>query len=192
MDKIIVLCGKSASGKDALLKELVKHHGFKPIVSATSRPMRDGEEDHIDYHFKTRDEFLNMIADDELIEYRTYDTFVNGNPDTWYYGVPKSSIKSNTKHAAVLELKGLAKFKNIFKDRVIAVMILVKDDVRKQRAMNRGSFDEHEWNRRLLADKTDFDLQLEGVEDLIDYSFDNNGDKSIEELAKLIVQTIGE
>jgi len=190
---IIIFCGKSASGKDALLKELVKNYGFKPIVSATSRPIRDGEIDHVDYHFKSTDEFQDMIRNDELVEYRAYDTLINGSPKTCYYGVPKSSIEQNNdKYVAVLELKGLAKFKELFKDRVITFLIEADNKIRKDRAEKRGSFNEKEWNRRLETDDYDFNMSAEFYQDFINHTITNNGDLTIEELANLIVDMIKE
>lgn len=40
---IYILCGKSGSGKDYIMKKLIQYCGLSPIVSWTSRPMRDGE-----------------------------------------------------------------------------------------------------------------------------------------------------
>ena len=55
---MILLCGKTSSGKTFLQKELIKI-GYKSIVTYTTRPPRNGEVDGIAYHFVTKEEFLH-------------------------------------------------------------------------------------------------------------------------------------
>ena len=63
---VLILCGKSGSGKDAMAKNLVER-GFKPIISSTSRPIRKGETDGVEYNFVTREKFEQLIEYDELV-----------------------------------------------------------------------------------------------------------------------------
>ena len=49
---LTILIGMSASGKDAILRELVANHGFREIVTTTTRPMRKGEVNGKDYNFR--------------------------------------------------------------------------------------------------------------------------------------------
>lgn len=53
---LTILIGMSASGKDAILRELVANHGFREIVTTTTRPMRKGEVNGKDYNFISRKE----------------------------------------------------------------------------------------------------------------------------------------
>jgi guanylate kinase len=46
----LILCGKSGSGKDKILNELVNKHNYESIVSYTTRPMRDGEMEGREYN----------------------------------------------------------------------------------------------------------------------------------------------
>lgn len=154
---ILILCGKSGSGKDAIQKELVKA-GIRPIVSVTTRPPRAGEVDGVSYYFSTTEDFKKMIENNELIEYRSYDTLVNGVPDTWYYGARKQKLNPLENYVVVLDVEGSQSFIDYYGlDNCLVCYIDVQDDVRKQRAQSRGSFDETEWNRRLEADRQDFD-----------------------------------
>lgn len=68
----IVLCGASCSGKTTIKQRLVEK-GLKPGVSYTTREMRDGEEDGVDYRFVTKDRFSELIQQGSFFEYD--DTF---------------------------------------------------------------------------------------------------------------------
>ena len=57
---VLVLCGESAAGKDTILKTL-KGFGFEDIVSYTTRPIREGEEQDREYHFIDKELFLKMM-----------------------------------------------------------------------------------------------------------------------------------
>ena len=78
---ITLYIGKSAAGKDAYYKRQVAM-GLEPIISYTTRPMRDGEVQDVDYHFVSVEKFKELIKNDMLSEYRKYDTKVNNVPDT--------------------------------------------------------------------------------------------------------------
>lgn len=174
---ITILCGKSASGKDTLLRELVRE-GYEPIVSCTSRPMREGEVDGKDYHFISRKEFEDRIHEDGFIEYRTYDTLVGGHPDTWYYGMAKQKFDDKD-YIVILDLDGAEAFQNYIKKEYDTVNCLsfyihADDDVRTKRAMSRGSFDEMEWKRRLVSDNERF--TDERITEICDCRLNNNKD----------------
>ncbi|KAJ0091934.1 hypothetical protein Patl1_25478 [Pistacia atlantica] len=83
---IIVISGPSGVGKDAVIKKLRESRdSLHFVVTATSRPMRPGEEDGKDYYFVTKDEFLTMVEKNELLEY----ALVYGD----YKGIPKKQIR---------------------------------------------------------------------------------------------------
>ena len=82
---LVILCGKSSCGKDTLEK-MLEQSGFEPIVSTTTRPMREGEVEGREYYFVSREQFLAKLDAGQMLEYRSYNTTVGGVPDTWYYG----------------------------------------------------------------------------------------------------------
>lgn len=169
---IAILCGKSASGKDTLLRELVRD-GFAPIVSSTSRPMREREVDGRDYFFHSREEFEQMIKENRLIEYRTYNTLVGGKPDTWYYGMEVQEFDKNRDYAVVLDLQGAESFvKYIGPENCFTCYVEADEKVREERAKSRGSFDKTEWDRRVSADARDF--AKERVEKVCDCTLRND------------------
>ena len=73
MGKIFYLMGKSASGKDTIYQELMRDRDLdlKSIVLYTTRPIRDGEQEGIDYHFITEEEVQDLQRSGHIIEMRT-------------------------------------------------------------------------------------------------------------------------
>ena len=64
---VVILTGKSCSGKDGVRREMEKLE-YNNIVSYTSRPIRENEVDGIDYHFVNRSQFEKMIMTEQMIE----------------------------------------------------------------------------------------------------------------------------
>lgn len=153
MHKLIILCGRSGSGKDTIMRSLVSK-GFKPAISYTTRPMRPNEKNHVDYHFIKKNTFLKLISNDGLIEYRKYNT-VEGE---WYYGLGKSEIDLfDSNYVTIKDLNGVKELVNYFgKENCIVFYISASKFVRTMRAMRRGGFNQEEWDRRIKADNYDF------------------------------------
>jgi len=82
---LFVVSAPSGTGKTTLCENLRATPDFIYSVSCTTRAPRPGEEDGVDYHFLTKDEFLAKIEHGEMLEY----AFVVGN----YYGTLKSTVK---------------------------------------------------------------------------------------------------
>lgn len=168
-NKIIALCGFSGCGKDTIAKEL-KDLGFNFITSHSTRPPREGESEGNPYYFISNETFELEDKLNNWIEYRTYNTLVDGIPKTWYYGVHKNEVK-NTPAVVVLDLLGLKDFKEQFGDKVLSIFVHVEDSERERRVKSRGSFCQVEWDRRLKDDTKIFTNQeLKGN---IDYYVSN-------------------
>lgn len=147
----------SSVGKDTVREVLENKYGYKNIVSYTSRPMRVGEIEGVGYNFVSKNEFENMINNNEMIEYRSYETNWCGNSDTWFYGVRKFTLNQDTDYVIVMDLLGAESIIKYFgEENCILVYLDASDKIREIRAINRGSFDLTEWNRRLRADYKDF------------------------------------
>lgn len=156
-NKIIVLCGFSGCGKDTILNNLTATLNINPLVSHTTRPIRKNETNGKDYHFISKDEFLQMKNNNDFIETREYHTLLNNVSDVWYYGLSKKSIDLSKKtYITVLDIQGLNQLKEYFPNEIISIFIDVDEHIRKERAMSRGSFDETEWNRRYKDDVEKF------------------------------------
>jgi guanylate kinase len=88
LKRVLVFSGPTGSGETTITKKLVeKFSNFRKLVAATSRKMRAGEQNEIDYYFMSREEFENGIKNGNIIEY----TYVE-NRDT-YYGSYKPDLE---------------------------------------------------------------------------------------------------
>lgn len=83
MGKIFCLMGKSSSGKDTIYKRLMEDSalGLKRIVPYTTRPIREGEQEGVEYHFVNEEKLAFLQNEEKVVEVRAYDT-VHG---VWKY-----------------------------------------------------------------------------------------------------------
>lgn len=155
---IIAITGKSASGKDSIARVLANQYGYKYVISTTTRPMRSNEQQGINYHFISDEEFQRLIDNNMLIEYRYYDAIENGRKKRWHYGITKDEIDLDKQSVvAVVDLKGLEDLKNHFRNKVISFYIDVPEEERRLRAMARDiNFEEEEFIRRTIDDDIKF------------------------------------
>jgi len=132
--KIFVLSGLSGSGKDSVLKELKKRNlAIYYVITATTREMRPGEVQGVDYYFVSIPEFEEMIARDELIEYAVvYEQ---------YKGIPKAQItqalSSNQDVVVRVDVQGAAKIKSLFPNAILIFLIPASEDEWRMRLLNR-------------------------------------------------------
>lgn len=161
MGKIICLMGKSSTGKDTIFKELLKENpfGLKTIVSYTTRPIREGERDGVEYFFVDEDRYLALEAEGKVIEGRSYNTFHG----VWrYFTVDDGQINLETDNYILIgTLEAYKGLKNYFgQDKMLPVMIELDDGIRLERALGRERKQAQpkyeEMCRRFLADSEDF------------------------------------
>lgn len=155
--KIILVMGKSATGKDTIYKKIVENTNLIPIVPYTTRPIRVGEVDGVNYYFVDDDYFKNHSAN--VIESRTYDT-IHGK---WTYGELYDHQFENTSadYILITTLESYPKFVEYFgEENIIPVYINVENGTRLQRALDREKSQKNpkyeEMCRRFVADEKDF------------------------------------
>lgn len=168
---IVILCGKSGAGKDRIMKDFIKRVAATPIVSYTTRPMREGEVNHREYHFITEDAFEGLREAGRFSEVREYNTLVGGKPDVWHYGSPIVNPRS-TLLVTILDMQGVQEYINFYgKDNCFVVYVDVSNEERERRARERGSFDKTEWDRRMKDDAAKFSDEV--IKNLADMTLDN-------------------
>lgn len=114
--KLIVISGFSGSGKGTVVSHIVANSdNFRLSISATTRKKRDYEREGEHYFFKTKEEFEDMIKNDDLLEYASY----AGN----FYGTPKSYVLDRLAKGenVILEIEqqGAFKIKEIYPDAIL-------------------------------------------------------------------------
>lgn len=159
MSKIFYLMGKSASGKDTIYKRVKEAlPELSEIVIYTTRPMREGERDGVEYHFVDDAEFQRLRKLGKVIEYREYHT-VHG---IWtYFTVADEQFDRIESKIAIGTLESYVKLREYFgKERLVPIYIEVEDGLRLERALarERGQREPKykELCRRFLADAEDF------------------------------------
>lgn len=160
MGKIYYMMGKSSSGKDTLYKEVLKAlPELKTLVLYTTRPIREGEQEGIEYHFVTDEELERFEKAGKIIEERTYDTVYGA----WKY----ATIEDGQINLAAYDylvigtLESYAGMKKCYgAENLVPIYIEVEDGERLSRALSRERQQEQpkyeEMCRRFLADQKDF------------------------------------
>ena len=134
---LIVLSGPSGVGKGTVRKAIFERddNEFEYSVSMTTRPMRKGEVDGVDYYFRTKEEFEAMIEAGEMLEYAEY----VGN----YYGTPLTYVNKTLDEGKdvflEIEVQGAQQVKEKVPDGVI--IFLTPPDLAelKARIVGRGT-----------------------------------------------------
>jgi guanylate kinase len=161
MGKIFYIMGKSSSGKDTIYKMLINDENLhlKRIVPYTTRPIRSGERDGVEYHFTDIEGMEGLKRDDRIIECRSYDTVYG----VWYYFTAKDEQidLNNNDYLIIGTLQSYVDTRDYFgTDKVIPIYIDLDDGERLSRAINREKSQHHpkyeELCRRYLADAADF------------------------------------
>lgn len=161
MGKIICLMGKSSTGKDTIYKRLLENRDLKlkKIIPYTTRPIREGEKDGVEYHFVSDAEYERLESSGKIIEERAYNTFHG----LWrYFTVDDGDIQVDSGSYIVIgTLEAYNAMKQYFGEEImLPVMIELDDGSRLQRALDREKKQQNpkyeELCRRFLADSEDF------------------------------------
>ncbi len=191
MGKIFSIIGKSSTGKDTIYKRLLdnKDNSLNRIVLYTTRPIREGEIDGVEYHFVDVNTLEKLKAENKIIESRCYHT-IHGD---WYYFMAKDSQidLKNMDYLIIGTLESYVMIRDYFgSDKVIPIHVVLDDGERLTRALKREKKQDNpkyeEMCRRFLADSADFSeekIKAAGVEK---YFENNDLENCIEEIQNYI------
>ena len=172
MGKIFCLMGKSSSGKDTIYKLLMEQTQLplKRIVPYTTRPMRSGEKDGVDYIFTDENGLEHLLEQGRVVEQRAYETVYG----IWkYFTVDDGQTDlSRWDYLVIGTLEAFVQLREYYgKEHVLPIYIEVEDGVRLERALARERMQAvpkyAELCRRYLADEEDFSeekLSCAGIE----------------------------
>lgn len=177
---LVILCGKSASGKDTVREKLVDMFSYTRFLSVTTRPKRECETDGKEYRFVTQKEFQEM----DMLESRAYPvTSENGENGMWLYGTPAEVLDKDKNYVAIKDPDGTELLKKYYgKENTLVVYLDVPECVRAVRAENRGSFRKEDWDKRAVTDSVNF----EGFEGKADRIISYKDKCSAEEVANTV------
>ena len=181
--KIFALLGYSSVGKDTILKQVLKDmDDVKPIISTTTRPMRKGETEGVEYYFIDDTEFFRRGTD--FVEQRIYYTKVKENgvekDATWRYGIERMELEKDDYLIVIVDSVGYKELKNyVGNNKIVPIFISAPQEELKARALARGDL-EAEVDRRLKDDYERFmDFRVRTV-----YHEVKNGEGRLEEAIK--------
>ena len=181
--KIFALLGYMGVGKDTILKQVLKDmDDVKPIISTTTRPMRKGETEGVEYYFIDDTEFFRRGTD--FVEQRIYHTKVKENgvekDATWRYGIERMELEKDDYLIVIVDSVGYKELKNyVGNNKIVPIFISAPQKELKARALARGDL-EAEVDRRLKDDYERFmDFRVRTV-----YHEVKNGEGRLEEAIK--------
>lgn len=180
---MIIIVGKTASGKDTVVKKLVDDYKYTKIITYATRPMRKGEQQDITYHFVTEEEFIQRINEGLFAEYKSYNTEFG----TWYYGTALDDIQNaDDKSVIILTPQGYRDIKDSLPEKnIICIYLYANNSTIKKRLEKRGDSNK-EADRRLEKDTEDFT----GFEKEADRIVYNNDGTDINDVIDKILKVI--
>lgn len=170
---LFVLSGPAGVGKGTVRKRLFeKETHLKYSVSATTRQMRPGEEEGVDYFYKSKEAFEQMIKENALLEYAQY---VDN-----YYGTPRQYVldelnKGNDVFLEI-EVQGALQVKKNFPEGVFIFLFPPSLEELKNRIVNRGTETNDVIKQRLQEARKEIEMMREYdyvvVNDDVDHAVD--------------------
>ena len=171
---LVVVSAPSGCGKDTVVAEVLKRMPDKCFlsVSMTTRPMRSGETEGVEYFFVTRDEFLKCIDEGEMLEYAIYGDNMYGTP----VKPVKDMLESGKTVFLIIEVEGGENVKKAFPDATKIFIIPPSMAELERRLRGRGTDSEEDIRKRLeiakgeilRADEYDFIVENDELESAVE------------------------
>ncbi len=176
---LVVVSGASGSGKDTVIRRLMElHENIEVSVSATTRAMREGEQEGVDYYYMSVPAFRQLIEQDRMLEYACYCEN--------YYGTPRSEVEGRmekgTTVVLVIEVQGGANIKRLYPECTTVFIMPPSIEELERRLRSRGTDSEQAIQKRLARAHEEF-----ACVDQYDYKLINdNLDECVEQLYQII------
>lgn len=170
MINLVAVIGKAGSGKNTILSNFINKNKetkfitvlnhdlgltafetvFNIVIPFTTRPMRPGEREGVDYHFITKERALQLIDLGQVAQYAVF--------NDWIYGTLFEDYDEHRINLGIYTPKAINNLNPKDNFNITTVYIIAKDKDRMLRQLNREKNpDVHEIARRFLADEIDFD-----------------------------------
>lgn len=134
--QVIVISSPSGAGKSSIVKALLeRNNNLWLSVSTTTRAIRPGEKEGVNYNYVDKEDFLRKIDEGYFLEYTNY----AGN----YYGTPKKFIKEKIEHGTdvilEIEIEGAANIKKLIPEAIFIFILPPSLKVLLKRLKNRNT-----------------------------------------------------
>ncbi len=160
---LFVVSGAAGTGKDSVVKALRQAHPeIEKTVSATTRAPRPGEQEGVDYYYRTREEFQQLIEKDQVVEHNFY----NGN----FYGTLREEVDKRLAAGKVvvlvIDVHGAENIRRMFPGATTVFLLPPSQEELERRLRGRGTETEESIRERLataqkeLAQQDKFTLKL--------------------------------
>ena len=182
--RLFVISGPSGSGKSSLISDVLKDlDNFEKSISATTRSMRKGEKDGIQYHFISKEDFERQAGDGNFLEWAEYSGY--------YYGTPKKFV--DDKLAAginvILEIEVQGAMQ-VMESKVCAYYIFIATTTTEElrrRLLKRGTDSPGEIEKRMVI--AEEELKHKKHYDCI--IVNNNYNEALQNLKNVLRGTVG-
>lgn len=143
--KLVVISGPSGAGKTSVCRALKKNPNVEFSVSATTRSMREGEQDGVDYHFLSRDDFQRRLGENQFLEWASYNENLYGTP-RW----PVDAALARGKTFLVeIEVDGTRQLRERAIDGLYVFIAPPNIEELRRRLVNRGTNEAEEIDQRV-------------------------------------------
>ncbi len=158
MARVFVITGPSGVGKGTLIRGLMERlPQLELSVSATTRPARPGEQDGIDYHFLTPEEFERRVQAGEFVEHAAY--------AERRYGTLRSELDGRVRAGAPvvleIEVQGARQVRAALPEALQVFIAPPSLDALRTRLIGRGADGPEEVERRLRVAEQELQAQSE-------------------------------
>lgn len=152
---LFILSGPSGVGKGTVRERLFQQeNNLKYSISMTTREKRPGEEDGVDYFYKSKAEFERLVAENKMLEHAQY---VNN-----YYGTPKAYVEDMLEAGydvfLEIEVQGAMQVQDNFSEGVFIFLFPPSLEELKNRIVNRGTESQALVMNRLKEAKKEIDM----------------------------------
>jgi len=177
MQNLFIVSGPSGAGEDSVINGLVKFLPTERVITTTTRAPRAGESDGHPYHFISKEQFQEKIANGEMVEYAKQ---YNGN----FYGVTKAELERVAASGKIgiwkMDYKGVETAKRIFPN-ITAIFINAPLDIMEQRIRARGNMTEAHISERMAYTREWLNKHM----NIYDYIIENEQGKLNETIRKV-------
>jgi len=178
---LLVLCGPSGVGKSTISRRLAEDHGVTYIVSATTRPKKEGDEKGKIYEHISKEEFFRRLDSDQFLEYAQ----VYGD----YYGTPKHAALDNMRAGKdvllEIDVQGALQVRYQYADALMIFLLPPDEPTLLQRLTDRGRDSAEDIQKRSRAAKRE--IHMAKGSRAFDYMVINdNLDQAVAEIIRII------